>query len=149
VKHTFFSMANPDRLVIDLEGVDLGDELKALPAKIGEADPYIQAVRVAVNRPNVVRVVFDLRGEAKPSVFPLAPPANTRTASCSTSIPPSPPIRCWRWCSRVPTRSARSPVRRAAAPRPISPAESLPVPTLPVVKVPVPPTATVSVTSPA
>jgi N-acetylmuramoyl-L-alanine amidase len=73
VKHMFFAVTNPDRLVIDLDGIELNDELKALPAKVGASDPYIQAVRVAVNRPNVVRVVFDLRGEVKPSVFPLAP----------------------------------------------------------------------------
>jgi N-acetylmuramoyl-L-alanine amidase len=45
-----------------------------LPAKVGANDPYIQAVRVARNRPNVVRVVFDLRTEVKPpTVFQLAP----------------------------------------------------------------------------
>ncbi len=73
IKHQSFSVSNPRRLVVDLEGVDLDDELKALPAKVGEGDPYIAAVRVAVNRPNVVRVVFDLRTEVKPSVFPLTP----------------------------------------------------------------------------
>ena len=73
VKHLFFAVSNPERLVVDLEGVDLTEELKALPAKVGESDPYIQAVRVAVNRPNVVRIVFDLRTEVKPSVFPLPP----------------------------------------------------------------------------
>src|SRR5688572_14892223 len=73
VKHLYFAVSNPERLVVDLEGVELTEELKALPAKVGEADPYIQAVRVAVNRPNVVRVVFDLRTEVKPSIFPLAP----------------------------------------------------------------------------
>jgi len=73
IKHQSFSVQGPERLVVDLEGVDLGDELKALPAKVGDSDPYIAAVRVAVNRPNVIRVVFDLRTEVKPSVFPLAP----------------------------------------------------------------------------
>ena len=73
VRHQFFFVTNPERLVVDLEGVDLDDELKALPAKVGANDPYIQAVRVGVNRPNVVRVVFDLKTEVKPSVFPLAP----------------------------------------------------------------------------
>ncbi len=73
VKHEFFFVNNPERLVVDLEGIELTAELKALPAKVGEADPYIQAVRVALNRPNVVRVVFDLRTEVKPSIFPLAP----------------------------------------------------------------------------
>jgi N-acetylmuramoyl-L-alanine amidase len=40
---------------------------------VGADDPYIQAVRVGLNRPNVVRIVFDLKTEVKPSVFPLAP----------------------------------------------------------------------------
>src|SRR5258706_5900867 len=71
--HQFFFVTNPERLVVDLEGVDLDDELKALPAKVGANDPYIQAVRVGINRPNVVRIVFDLKTEVKPSVFPLAP----------------------------------------------------------------------------
>ncbi len=73
IKHQFFSVTSPERLVLDLEGVELGSELRELPAKIGNADPYIQSVRVAVNRPTVVRVVFDLKAEVKPSVFPLAP----------------------------------------------------------------------------
>jgi N-acetylmuramoyl-L-alanine amidase len=71
--HQFFLVSNPERLVVDLEGVELDAELKGLPAKVGGDDPYIQAVRVAVNRPNVVRIVFDLKTEVKPSVFPLAP----------------------------------------------------------------------------
>src|ERR1700674_5710653 len=73
IRHQFFFVNNPERLVVDLEGLELDAELKGLPAKIGENDPYIQAVRVGINRPNVVRVVFDLRTEVKPSVFPLAP----------------------------------------------------------------------------
>ena len=73
VKHAFFFVDNPPRLVVDLENVDLGKELKALPARIGDKDPYIATVRVGLNRPNVTRVVFDLRTEVKPSIFPLAP----------------------------------------------------------------------------
>jgi N-acetylmuramoyl-L-alanine amidase len=73
VRHQFFFVTNPERLVVDLEGMELDDELKALPAKVGANDPYIAAVRVGLNRPNVVRVVFDLKTEVKPSVFALAP----------------------------------------------------------------------------
>jgi len=73
LKHQFFFVTNPERLVVDLEGVDLDEELKALPARVGANDPYIQAVRLGINRPNVVRIVFDLKTEVKPSVFPLAP----------------------------------------------------------------------------
>src|SRR5204863_6082366 len=73
LKYQQFFVKDPERLVLDLEGVDLNDELKSLPAKVGANDPYIQAVRVGINRPNVVRVVFDLKTQVKPSVFPLAP----------------------------------------------------------------------------
>ncbi|HET7730620.1 MAG TPA: N-acetylmuramoyl-L-alanine amidase [Usitatibacter sp.] len=73
LKHQFFFVENPARLVVDLEDVDLGAELKGLAARIGDKDPYIQSVRVGLNRPGVARVVFDLRTEIKPSIFPLAP----------------------------------------------------------------------------
>ena len=73
IKFQFFFVSSPERLVVDLEGVDLNDELRNLPSKVGADDPYIQAVRVGLNRPNVVRIVFDLKTEVKPSVFPLAP----------------------------------------------------------------------------
>jgi N-acetylmuramoyl-L-alanine amidase len=73
LRQRYFFVSDPQRLVLDLEGVDLDAELKSLPAKVGGDDPYIKSVRVGLNRPNVVRVVFDLRTEVKPSVFPLAP----------------------------------------------------------------------------
>ncbi len=70
-----FFLDDPLRLVVDLEGVDLDAELKALPSRVAADDPYIKAVRVAINRPNVVRIVFDLRTEVKPSIFALPPVA--------------------------------------------------------------------------
>jgi len=73
IKHQFFAVASPSRLVVDLEDVDLNDELRLLGTKIRDDDPYIKTLRVARNRPNVVRVVFDLKADIKPYVFPLAP----------------------------------------------------------------------------
>ena len=73
VRHQFFFVPDPARLVVDLEGVELNDELKSVVAKVREDDPYIKQVRVARNRPTVVRVVFDLKTAVKPYVFPLAP----------------------------------------------------------------------------
>jgi N-acetylmuramoyl-L-alanine amidase len=73
LKHQTFFVKDPDRFVIEIEGVEAGEELKALATRVREDDPYIKLVRVARNRPNVVRVVFDLKAEVKPSVFPLAP----------------------------------------------------------------------------
>ena len=61
VRHQFFEIPDPPRLVLDLEGVDLDAELRSIVSKVREDDPYITQVRVAMNRPNVARVVFDLK----------------------------------------------------------------------------------------
>jgi N-acetylmuramoyl-L-alanine amidase len=63
----------PDRLVVDLDGLDLDQELKDLVSKITPNDPQIQAVRVGQYQPHVVRMVFDLKGSVKPQVFALPP----------------------------------------------------------------------------
>ncbi|RQH04187.1 N-acetylmuramoyl-L-alanine amidase [Paraburkholderia dinghuensis] len=68
----------PDRLVVDLNGLDLDDALKNLVSKITPNDPQIQAVRVGQNQPHVVRMVFDLKGSVKPQVFALQPVGSYR-----------------------------------------------------------------------
>ena len=73
LKYTHFFVKEPERLVIDIENVELGPALKELADKIGKDDPFIQAVRVGVNRANVIRVVLDLKVEVKPQVFAVAP----------------------------------------------------------------------------
>ncbi len=73
LKATHFTVPDPQRLVVDIEGLELNPTLKGLVAKIESGDPYIKQVRVGQNRPNVVRLVFDLKEEIKPQVFSLAP----------------------------------------------------------------------------
>jgi N-acetylmuramoyl-L-alanine amidase len=73
IQHNIFSVENPDRLVIDLEDVELGDTLKQLTDKIGDDDPYIKSVRVGRFKPGVVRLVLDLKGQVKPQLFDLSP----------------------------------------------------------------------------
>jgi N-acetylmuramoyl-L-alanine amidase len=73
IHHNMFSVQNPDRLVIDLEDVELGDALDQLNGKIGSSDPYIKSVRVARFKPGVVRLVLDLKGSIKPQLFDLDP----------------------------------------------------------------------------
>jgi N-acetylmuramoyl-L-alanine amidase len=75
LKTTHFMVPDPPRLVVDIEGLALNDTLKSLVAKIESNDPYIKQVRVGQNRPNVVRLVFDLKEEVKPQVFNLEPVA--------------------------------------------------------------------------
>ncbi|ATQ75297.1 N-acetylmuramoyl-L-alanine amidase [Massilia violaceinigra] len=73
LKVTHFTVPDPQRLVVDIEGLELNPTLKSLVAKIQSGDPYIKQVRVGQNRPNVVRLVFDLKEEIKPQVFTLEP----------------------------------------------------------------------------
>ncbi len=73
LKASHFLVQDPNRLVIDIEGLELNPTLKELIAKIQSNDPFISQVRVGQNRPNVVRLVFDLKAEIRPQVFTLAP----------------------------------------------------------------------------
>ncbi len=73
LKATHFTIKDPHRLVVEIEGVDLDTKLKSLVAKIQSNDPYIAQVRVGQNRPGVVRLVFDLKEEIQPQVFTLDP----------------------------------------------------------------------------
>ena len=73
VKYQFLAVKNPDRLVIDLDGVNVNAALEGLAAKVAANDPYIKLVRVARNKPGVVRVVLDLKSEVKPQIFTLLP----------------------------------------------------------------------------
>lgn len=66
-------LQGPDRLVVDLNGLDLDQALKDLVSKIAPNDPQIQSVRVGQYQPHVVRMVFDLKGSVKPQVFTLTP----------------------------------------------------------------------------
>jgi N-acetylmuramoyl-L-alanine amidase len=78
LKATHFIINDPPRLVVDIDGLALNETLKSLVAKVESNDPYIKQVRVGQNRPNVVRLVFDLKEEVKPQVFTLAPVAGYR-----------------------------------------------------------------------
>ncbi len=73
VKYTVMSVKDPERLVLDLEGVDITAVLTGLNEKVGANDPYIKSVRVGRFKPGVTRVVFDLKSEVKPQEFTLAP----------------------------------------------------------------------------
>ncbi|MDQ1315818.1 MAG: N-acetylmuramoyl-L-alanine amidase [Pseudomonadota bacterium] len=73
VGHKYFTLSNPERLVIDLEGVEAGPVLNALSGQLTADDPHIGAIRVGLNRPGVMRVVLDLKTAVKPSVFQLQP----------------------------------------------------------------------------
>lgn len=73
LEHQLLIMKNPDRLVLDLEGVELNSEVEQLSARVRPSDPYIQAVRVALHRPGTLRIALDLKSEVNPQLFALKP----------------------------------------------------------------------------
>ncbi|AOY91632.1 N-acetylmuramoyl-L-alanine amidase [Cupriavidus sp. USMAA2-4] len=87
---------NPDRLVVDVDGLDLSPTLRELVAKVTPNDPYIQSVRVGQNRPRVVRLVFDLKEDVTPQVFTLAPIGNYRNRLVFDLYPVNPPDPLWK-----------------------------------------------------
>ena len=75
IRYRQFMLKGPERLVIDLEDVELHGELDQLAAKVGSDDPYIKSMRVGLFKPGVIRLVLDLKGEVKPQLFNLKPVA--------------------------------------------------------------------------
>ncbi len=75
LKTNSFTVADPPRLAVDIEGVDLLPGLRELVAQLRPDDPNIAGIRVAQNAPNVVRLVIDLKRDIKPQIFNLQPVA--------------------------------------------------------------------------
>ena len=65
----------PNRLVVDIEGLELSPALRELVGKVRPDDPFIARVRVGQYQPRVVRLVFDLKQPVQPQQFALAPVA--------------------------------------------------------------------------
>src|SRR6267142_5898946 len=73
LKHSLLRVRDPERLVLDLEDVDLQSVQQGFSDKISTSDPYIANLRVGRFKPGVVRVVLDLKSEVKPQIFTLEP----------------------------------------------------------------------------
>jgi len=78
LQNTHRLLQDPERFVVDLNGLDLDAALRNLVSKITPNDPYIQSVRVGQFQPHVVRMVFDLKDAVKPQVFTLTPVGSYR-----------------------------------------------------------------------
>lgn len=72
IRYKHFSLANPNRLVIDLEDVQLTGVLQDVSSQIQSADPFIRTARAGQFNGNTVRLVLDLRNEVKPDFFAQA-----------------------------------------------------------------------------
>ncbi|WP_310646427.1 N-acetylmuramoyl-L-alanine amidase [Limnohabitans sp.] len=73
LKTTPLFVANPPRLAVDIDGIELNPALRELVGKVRSDDPYITGVRVGQYTPTTVRLVLDLRQMVQPQVFNLQP----------------------------------------------------------------------------
>jgi len=72
--HNFLA-ENPNRLVVDIDNLELSPALRDLVGKVRADDPFIAGVRVGQNQPRVVRLVLDLKQAVAPQQFTLSPVA--------------------------------------------------------------------------
>lgn len=73
LKAEHFTLENPHRMVVDIEGLTLDRAMQELVSKVRPNDPYISSIRVGQNKPEVVRLVIDLKQAIAPQVFTLKP----------------------------------------------------------------------------
>ena len=92
ITHKMVMLKNPDRLVLDLNDVELGPALKTLTDKILSGDPYIKQVRLGNFKPGVVRMVVDLKSEIKPEIFLLPPAGEYKHRLVLDIYPPLDPL---------------------------------------------------------
>ncbi len=76
IKHSHFVVESPNRLVVDLEGLELNRILENLADRVSADDPYIRMLRAGQYRPDTVRVVMELKTKVVPQVFELKPIGN-------------------------------------------------------------------------
>ncbi len=73
ISYKQFNLKNPDRIVIDLEGIEPEAALSEIASKVTPQDVYITSIRVARNRPGVTRLVVELKTEVRSQIFTLKP----------------------------------------------------------------------------
>ncbi|STJ09727.1 N-acetylmuramoyl-L-alanine amidase [Escherichia coli] len=79
LKYKQFALSNPERVVVDIEDVNLNSVLKGMAAQIRADDPFIKSARVGQFDPQTVRMVFELKQNVKPQLFALAPVAGLKS----------------------------------------------------------------------
>lgn len=68
VKYRVFTLDNPFRVVIDMDGVAISPTLKALPPQLDAQHPYLSKIRIAPFSELTTRLVFDIKSDIKPLV---------------------------------------------------------------------------------
>ncbi|WP_340620854.1 N-acetylmuramoyl-L-alanine amidase AmiC [Xenorhabdus siamensis] len=73
LKYRQFSLSNPNRIVIDLQGIQLNSVLSSMGSQVQQRDPYLKLVRAGQFDPKTVRLVFEIKQPVAPHIFTLPP----------------------------------------------------------------------------
>ncbi|AHM72369.1 N-acetylmuramoyl-L-alanine amidase AmiC [Yersinia hibernica] len=73
LKYRQFALTNPDRIVVDIEGVHLNSVLKEMTKQVQSSDPYLKQARIGQFDKNTVRLVLELKQSISPQLFTLKP----------------------------------------------------------------------------
>lgn len=60
-EYRYFTLSNPDRLVIDMDGIVQNNALTSLAEQVRNHDAFISRVRLGQKNANTARIVFDLK----------------------------------------------------------------------------------------
>ena len=114
LKTTHQLVADPPRLAVDIEGIDLLPSLKELVGKLQPDDPNIAGMRVAPFAPGVVRLVIDLKHPIEPQVFGLPPVAAYQHRWVADLYPKEPPDLLAQVLKDLPTDKANAEAKARA-----------------------------------
>ena len=64
---------NPDRMVIDIDNLNLNPTLKTISTKILNNDPFIKSIQATQLAPSTVRIMVELKQDFYPNTFTLSP----------------------------------------------------------------------------
>jgi N-acetylmuramoyl-L-alanine amidase len=121
------ALKDPERIVLDLDGIDVGPEIAGLAQRVHPGDPHLAGIRYGRKSPTVLRLVLDLKDEVVAQAFALKPVAEFGHRLVLDLIPATPPdplmalLEADRAAPGPPSAEARArestPVRRDAARR--------------------------------
>jgi len=121
------ALKDPERVVLDLDGIDVGPEIAGLAQRVHPGDPHLAGIRYGRKSPTVLRLVLDLKDEVVAQAFALKPVAEFGHRLVLDLIPATPPdplmalLDAERTRSEASSAEARSresaPARRDAARR--------------------------------
>ena len=65
------SLFNPNRIVIDIDNINLNPTLKTISSKVLSHDPYIKSIQVLQIDSKIVRIMIELKQNVNPNNFTL------------------------------------------------------------------------------